>query len=199
MDFRHATSSPGYPQSNGLAEKTVQTAKNILSRAKAEGSDPCLALLEYCSIPVDNLAFPAQLLKGRQLRSILPPAAKHHRPMTVNSTEVLSRRQQAQTTLKMYHDCTAHQLPPLQPGDKIHVQLSKGDKWTPAQVIAPSSTPRSYQEQTDDGRTYRRNRLLMKPIHPHLSTHHHPDHSQHHRRHPHHRRLEPTSPDPAEL
>ena len=37
----------------------------------------------------------------------------------------------------MYHDRTAHQLPPLQPGDKIHVQLSQGDKWTPDHVIAP--------------------------------------------------------------
>ena len=61
-DLWHVTSSPGYPQSNGLAEKMVQTAKNILSHAKAEGSDPGLALLEYHSTPVNNLASPAQLL-----------------------------------------------------------------------------------------------------------------------------------------
>ena len=96
-DFRQVAFSPGYPQSKGLAEKTVQTAKNILSRAEAEGSDPRLALLEYRSTPVDNLASPAQLLIGRQPRSILPSAAKHLRPMTVNSTEVITRRQQAQT------------------------------------------------------------------------------------------------------
>ena len=84
---------------------------------------------------------------GRQLRSILPSAARHLRPMTVNPTEVISRRQQAQTTQKMYHDRTAHHLPPLQPGDKIYVQLSKGYKWTPAHVIAPSSTPRSHRIQ----------------------------------------------------
>ena len=100
---------------------------------------------------------------GRQLRSILPSAAKHLRPVTVSPTEVIARRQQAQSTQKMYHDCTVHHLPPLKPGNKVHVQLSKGDKWTPAQVTAPSSTPRSYQVQTDDGRSYRRNRLFMKP------------------------------------
>ena len=47
--------------------------------------------------------------------------------------------------------------------DLLWIQLSKGDKWTPAQVIAPSSTPRSYEVQTDDRRTYCRNRLFMKP------------------------------------
>ena len=82
--------------------------------------------------------------------------------MTVNPSEIIARRQQEQTTQKMYHDRTAHQLPALKPDDKVHVQLSKGDKWTLAQVIAPSSTPRSYRVQTEDGRSYRRNGRYMK-------------------------------------
>ena len=43
--FQHKTSSPVYPQSNGLAERTVQTVKNLMQKAKASGEDPYLSLL----------------------------------------------------------------------------------------------------------------------------------------------------------
>ncbi|XP_046570037.1 uncharacterized protein LOC124278358 [Haliotis rubra] len=55
-DFKHITSSPRYPQSNGLAEKCVQISKNILDKTYKDGIDPLLALLEYRTTPVDNLA-----------------------------------------------------------------------------------------------------------------------------------------------
>jgi len=70
--FTHITSSPHYPQSNGLAEKSVHIAKCLMEKAKADHRDPYLSLLEYRNTPVDNFRSPAQLLMSRRLRSILP-------------------------------------------------------------------------------------------------------------------------------
>ena len=70
--FKHITSSPRYPRSNGLAERTVQSVKNLLSKALSSQQDPYLAILENRNIPVDGFASPAQLLMSRSLRSTIP-------------------------------------------------------------------------------------------------------------------------------
>ena len=67
------TSSPHYPQSNGLAEKYVQIVKNLFYKAKEEGKDLFKCLMVYHNTPLSNsLLSPMQILTSRSARSSLP-------------------------------------------------------------------------------------------------------------------------------
>ena len=53
--INHITSSPTYPQSNGLAEKAVQTVKNLMEKCNANGDDIYLAFLDLRNTPRDDV------------------------------------------------------------------------------------------------------------------------------------------------
>ena len=66
--FTHITSSPKYPQSNGEAERMVQTTKNLLTKS----DDPYEGLFAYRTTPFENGFSQAELCMGRRLRTTLP-------------------------------------------------------------------------------------------------------------------------------
>ena len=67
--FEHVTSSPHYPQSNGLAERIVKTMKSLLDHTE----DPYWALLSYRSTPLPWGNYgPAGLLVGRIIKTDIP-------------------------------------------------------------------------------------------------------------------------------
>lgn len=160
-DFTHTTTSPRYPQSNGLAEKTVQTAKRILDKAKAGNTDPYLALLEYRNTPVDNLQSPAQLLMSRRLRSILPATSRHLKPQVASQRAVQNRRKACQHRQQAYFNRGTRPLPHLPAGTPIRFRQEDGS-WRPATVTQHAHTHRSYHIQTEDGQTLRRNRWHLR-------------------------------------
>ena len=67
MSVDHITSSPHYPQSNGLAEKFVGIVKNLFYKSKEEGQSPYRALMVYRNtLLYGNLQSPMEILQGRQ-------------------------------------------------------------------------------------------------------------------------------------
>jgi hypothetical protein len=54
--------STRYAQSNGLAERGIQTIKMMFKKS----DDPYIALLSYRATPLDNGHSPAELLMGRK-------------------------------------------------------------------------------------------------------------------------------------
>ena len=67
--FRHVTSSPRYPQSNGLVERTVGTMKRLLQHVH----DLYMAILSFHAIPLPwCMLSPAELLFGWKINTDLP-------------------------------------------------------------------------------------------------------------------------------
>ena len=67
--FELLTSSPRYPQSNGLVERTIKSVKMLLK----DSPDPYMALLSFHSTPIPWCHFsPAELLMGRKLKTDVP-------------------------------------------------------------------------------------------------------------------------------
>jgi transposase InsO family protein len=156
--FNHITSSPNYQQSNGLAERFVQTAKGILKKCDRTKTDPELAFLILRTTPIaSGIPSPAELLYGRQVRSTLPLTIHKE----TEHKEALKKRQETQ---KSYYDSGTRELPELQPGQPVMLQSHKDLTWKPATVVTPSKEPRSYVVQTTDGVRYRRNRRFLRNL-----------------------------------
>ncbi|KAL6481774.1 hypothetical protein MHYP_G00098540 [Metynnis hypsauchen] len=116
-EFKHITSSPGHAQSNGQAERTVQTIKNLLKTAQDGKGDPYIALLEYRNMPLEGIGFsPAQLLMGHRLKSKPPTSNVLLTPESkIQIQDKLERRQLKQ---KSYYDRQTKNLPSICTGDK---------------------------------------------------------------------------------
>ena len=88
--FTITTTSPTYPQSNSLAERNVQTMKQLLRKAMHQGTDPYLALLDFRASPITGFKVsPAELLMGRKLKTKLPIAlTRYYNPCKTTELSV---------------------------------------------------------------------------------------------------------------
>ena len=91
----HITSSPHYPQSNGLVEKFVQIVKNLFYKAKDEGTDIYKCLMIYCNTPLASTSkSPMQMLQQRSARSQLPMSDAAHRQLGIAAEQMTVSKNQ---------------------------------------------------------------------------------------------------------
>ena len=115
--FKHVTSSPYFPQSNGEAERAVCTVKDLLKKS----NDPYLALLAYRTTPLEVGYSPSELLMSRTLRSTVPTTRTRRAPQTPNLDTVRAKDHEIKARQKQNFD--PHHgdrtLPSLAPGDPV--------------------------------------------------------------------------------
>ena len=87
-----------------MAERTVQTVKKLLMKAKKSGSDPHLALLELRNIPLDSQGSPVQLLYGRRTKTVLPIKPSLLKPEKVKTNVPSGIKCKTARIQKCYYD-----------------------------------------------------------------------------------------------
>ncbi|XP_037568045.1 uncharacterized protein K02A2.6-like [Dermacentor silvarum] len=136
---RHVTSSPHYAQSNGEAERAVQTAKNIIRKSAnvAEG------LLAHSATPGPEGYSSAEVLMGRKLKTNVPtlpetlePKWEYQHQFRRNNAVIREREAKHYNRRHKTRD-----RPPLKPGTVVQIREGSQQQGT---IVGESNAPRSY-------------------------------------------------------
>ena len=131
-------------------------------KAAESKSDPYLALLEYRNTPINGFA-PAQVMVGRQLRSILPSITQTLQPGAFQFDRFRQQREKAQEAKSKHYNQHARNMEPLKTGQKVWVQLTDQGTWKKATVCRTGDSPRSYYVRLEEGGMFHCNRIHIKP------------------------------------
>ena len=174
-EVKHITSSPRYPQSNGVAERAVGHIKPIMTksccgkgcsiviqdmvRSCKEPGNLNKLLLDLRTTPLGSgLPSPAELLFGRQIRNsfVIRDAMRPY------NDRVYSFQEGRRAATRRVNGNSGNEYGELIPGQKVLYQQHVGSEWQPATVVAASEEPRSYILRTNQDTTVRRNRRFIR-------------------------------------
>jgi len=155
--FKHITSSPLYPQSNGQAERTVQTVKKILRQSE----DIYSGLLVYRSTPLPWCKLsPAELSMGRKLQTQLPLTDQQLIPQwsylpDFRKVNKKFKKKQERDYNRQHRAQELSSLP-----DDSEVWVTSSNHPIPGRVVTSADTPRSYFVETPSGQIRRNQQHL---------------------------------------
>ena len=161
----HRTSSPHYPQSNGLAESMVKVSKNLIEKAVRQDLPWNRLLLDYRCTPISSeIPSPAEILFGRKLRSsisILPSQIMNDRIR--KQRELIAKKEgKFYTNVKDFQDRI--KALPFEAGQNVWLQNSDSRKYEKAVIREKCREPNSYMVQIPaTGQCFRRNSNFIKP------------------------------------
>ena len=163
--IEHRTSSPRYPQSNGLAESMVKVSKNLIEKAVRQDLPWNQLLLDYRCTPISGeIPSPAEILFGRKLRSsisILPSQVMNDR--ISKQRELIAKKEgKFYTNIKDFQDRI--KALPFEAGQNVWLQNSDSRKYEEAVIREKCREPNSYMVQVPaTGQCFRRNSNFIKP------------------------------------
>ena len=160
-EFNHTTSSPRYPQSNGLAESSVKTIKKTMKKCLASNMDVKKALLSIRNTPLSCGASPAELLMNRQLRDNMPRL-----PTTTDTKKAVNRDLVAERSKqKEQHDKNIRKTATnnkFHPGQTVAIQDHISKEWSIRGTIVEEVAPRSFTVQVYNKGILRRNQRQIR-------------------------------------
>ena len=154
--FKHVTTSPNYPQANGMAESAVKTCKSIMKKSLISKSDPYLGLLDHRNTTAATGMSPCQRLFGRRTKTLLPLTESLLK--TNRSVSDLLKKDRVKQA--KYFDQHSKHHSELKSGDLVRMKLPGKTQWSQA-VVTSKIAPRSYKVEAN-GKAYRRNRKQLR-------------------------------------
>ena len=166
--FRHATSSPRYPQSNGKAESTVRSMKKLIQAAwtgrHLDEDKLTRGLLQYRNTPTrKDGRSPAQKLYGNPIQDTLPA---HRRSFAVEwqlqSAEADKKLDNTNAAMERSYNQHARPLPDISAGTSVAIQDQSTKRWDVYGTVIDIGPNRRYFVKTQSGRVLVRNRRFLR-------------------------------------
>lgn len=155
-------SSPRYPQSNGLAEKGVAIAKNILKRCYEanEVNQFQYRIMEYNTTPVSSMrCTPSELFFGRLIKTKLPVSEQLLVRNDIKEDIIQEQIDKKKEKQKYYYDRNAKSLLQLNVGDLV-IFKKNGKEWHYGKIVGLVND-RSYIIKDAFDNHFRRNRRFI--------------------------------------